>query len=106
MSHIALKPKQVKAVYCLDDLFFFKNLYLIELSMEFNELVECLPCIHKSLASVSSTTNWAWCRYLESSTQDIEAGRLGVQDQSQLHSEFKASLGYMRPCPSHKKGRQ
>lgn len=32
------------------------------------------------------------------STQEMEAGRLGVQDPPQLHSEFEASLGCMTPC--------
>lgn len=32
------------------------------------------------------------------STGEVEAGRSGVQDQPQPHSEFKASLAYMRPC--------
>lgn len=31
------------------------------------------------------------------STQ-IKEERLGVQDYLSLHNEFKASLGYMRPC--------
>ena len=32
------------------------------------------------------------------STWEMEAGGSGVQGHPWLHSEFEASLGYMRPC--------
>lgn len=32
------------------------------------------------------------------STLEVEAEKSEVQDHPQLHSEFKASLGYMRSC--------
>jgi hypothetical protein len=34
---------------------------------------------------------------LPSHTLEVEAGKSEVQDHLQLHSEFKATLGYMRP---------
>lgn len=37
------------------------------------------------------------CAY-DPSTQEMKAGRLGVRDPPQLHSEFEASLGCMTPC--------
>jgi hypothetical protein len=35
------------------------------------------------------------------STSEVEAGRSGVRDQSELHSEFEASLDFMRPPTQH-----
>ena len=32
------------------------------------------------------------------SIRDVDIGGSGVQGHSQLHSEFKVSLGYMKPC--------
>ena len=34
---------------------------------------------------------------LQSQHQEVETGGSGVQDHPQLHSEFEASLGYLRP---------
>lgn len=37
-------------------------------------------------------------------TREAEAGQPGVQDNlPRIHSEFKDSLGYLRPCPERKK---
>lgn len=36
------------------------------------------------------------------SIQEVEAGGSGVQDHPQLHSEFKASLAYVRPLQAQK----
>lgn len=37
-------------------------------------------------------------RAYDPSTQEMEAGRLGVRDPPELHSEFEASLGCMTLC--------
>lgn len=39
-------------------------------------------------------------------TQKVEAGESDVQDQPRLHIKFKASLGYMRPCPKKDKKKE
>lgn len=36
------------------------------------------------------------------STSEVVAGRAGVRHQSELHSEFEASLDYMRPLPKQR----
>lgn len=36
------------------------------------------------------------------STLELDAGRLGVLGQPQLHSEFEESLGYTRHCHKNK----
>lgn len=38
--------------------------------------------------------NWAWWCV----AQEVEGGRLEVQNQPLLHSKFGATLVYMRPC--------
>jgi hypothetical protein len=37
-----------------------------------------------------------------SSTHEMEAGVLEVQGHPRLHSEFRVSLGYRRPCSKRK----
>lgn len=37
------------------------------------------------------------------STGEVEAGRSGVQGQSQLRSEFEANVDYVRPCLKNKR---
>lgn len=62
--------------------------------------VKSLAHTHKALVSIPSTASKpcmvAHSHY--SSIQEVEAGGLPFQGHSQLHSEFKASLGYLRPC--------
>lgn len=38
------------------------------------------------------------------STKELETGGLGVVHKPQLHSKFKASVGYMRPCLKKREG--
>lgn len=63
----------------LHSFFFFRNLFSLSWQRE-----------NKSLGIMSQGCN--------SNTWEAKAGRSEVQSQSWLHSEFKASLGYRKPC--------
>lgn len=39
-------------------------------------------------------------------TAKVEAGRMEIQDDSQLCSEFKANLEFMRPCQNQEERKE
>ena len=63
-------------------------------------MVECLPSNHEALSSILRANKSDLMIYTcNPRTQEVvEAGGSGVQDQLKLHSEFEASLDYLRTC--------
>ena len=67
--------------------------------MDTFHLAEHLPNMHKALGSISSTMETGQVAITcNCNIQKVEALESGGQAHPQLHSEFKARLGYMRLC--------
>lgn len=61
-----------------------------------DSVVDCLSNMWRTLHSHTHTSGYV-THACNSVTQSDGAGGSGVQCQAQLHSEYKTSLGYMRP---------
>lgn len=69
------------------------------------QLVECLYNIPKALVGSASSSGYTMIDGTSLSPGDTETGWSEIQGQPLLHFEFKANLGYMRPCPPNKNKR-
>lgn len=56
------------------------------------QLVQCLPSMQEALGNLVSSITWE-----QSDFQEVAAGGSEVQGYPRLHTEFKTSLGYVRP---------
>lgn len=71
----------------------FKNLH----KGDVDQLIQCLPSIHKGLGLIFSTVSTVFnCVSLQHQHSVVDAGTANVQGYSQLHSNFRSSLGYFR----------